>query len=423
MNLMSTFALLFRLELKRAFKDRRFWLISLIVLPVGAPLLLIGTSFIAMTLSSPPSTAKASLESNLESRLSVVPTVVDSSVALDFTSTPFVVIPKSNQTIREQVRTQSPVMLVVEEDVGGLSATFLYRPDVTRKELLELQSAMSVVSGRYLSDQAVELGLDADQDLAVLQGITTTFTSVTERVRVEVILALVLWYLVPWAAYVVLDRVGTSAVLKDQAGGALWPVACSAVATSSWSAARYASLCTVAAMLVSFYACMAYALLEGYSWLASYVVSQGVLGALSQNVAADVQRYLIDFASSWEALRGFPYLLWTLIAALHTFALAGVVYLVAITSRDQSRASLLAQIPFMCIHFLPFVFFGIAGFGLSGAIGLMPVGSVIAAAVELSAVGVGWSVFVPLASSLIFILGVIVLSTVALSPVRRSAMV
>ena len=410
------------LELKRLIKDRKFWIFGLFVVPVLLPLALVGITSLSMILSS---VAEVSEASDTEPD-SLYVAVQYSGDELPFDLPPIAKEVNSvpDNEIDTWVLEVHPILADVHFEDGRVTVQlFLNHRLSASQSALGDRFAKSLAAG--LSSHALaSLGVDPEQAIAASRSLEIIRTTVQQQMSIQTLIAIILWFMVPCASFMIVDRVGTTSILTDNDRGSLWPVATSPYDRAIWLCSRYFALSICAGFVVMYYALFSYTWISLYAWIADGLIDAGMLNLLSPEIAWGVSRYTVDLVSAWRDFGSLGYVAWAAVALLHVIALTGVVLYISISATSVRRANLFSSLLFLGLACLPIVVNGPVAAGLSPAfLAFLPVVSVVASATEINLGNPNGGVFPAVATSTAFIVLALYMSLRRLTPKRLARMV
>lgn len=410
------------LELKRLTGDRGFWLVGLVAFPILVPLVLVGVTSLSMILSSD---SEISDESDTDSGdLYVAVQYSGDKVPVDLPPIAREVDSVPDNEIDTWVLEVHPILADVHFDGAGVTVQlFLNHRLPASGFALGDRFANSLAENLY-SQTLASVGMDPEQARSAFLPVEIVRTTVQRQMTIQTFMAIILWFMVPCASFMIVERIGTTSIMTDNDRGSLWPVATSPTGRATWLCSRYCALSICASFVVMYYAVLSHTWISLYAWIVDGLIDAGMLDLLSPEVARGVSRYTVDFVSAWRDFGNLGYVAWVAVALLHVIALTGVVLYISISSSSVRRANLFSSLLFLGLASLPIVFNGPVAHGLSPAfLAFLPVVSVVASATEISLGSPNGGVFPAIATSTAFIVLALYVSLRRLTPKRLARMV
>ena len=353
-----------RLELLRVVRDRRFWFIALLGVPVLLPLavVLLAVTF-ASTSTVEPTAVRASVA------------VTDESPAMlgyfEASGLPVEVFSSRDQVAAEiQAGTFSVgVVDVVDEPDAPMSAVLL--ANVQSRTLPVYRNAEAAVRGyaatrrQSLIDSLDFVGESFD---LLVDPIQLSEEPVPYRLRSGLVpLVTVIWGMLLVFPYLLLSFNGGSKLLTDRLEGYLSPVNSSALSSWQWLLARWLTLTTVGAVLLLYSAILFSVYMWFYGKAADVLVAQGVLANLSEAAAIGAAAYLVDMVALWRETSLLSYVLWILAAVVQIAALCALLLWGAARSASLAQFRIFELLPFLVVFLVPLAGLGALGTGFGVA--------------------------------------------------------
>lgn len=353
-----------RLELLRVARDRRFWFIALIGVPILLPAAVLLFAFaLASTATVEPQAVRP-----------VVATTEDSPEFLEAFAAaglPTQVL-SSRSAVANAIQAGTfsvGVVDVVQEPDEPMSATLL--ANIQARQLPVYRHTERVLS-QIAADRRQALMDDLDFvgssfDLLV-DPLHVAEERVPERLPAGLTpLVTLIWSLVLVFPYLLLTFNGGSKLLTDRLEGYLSPINASTLPAWQWLIARWLALSAVGAVLLVYSAFLLLIYLRAYAAAADVLVAQGVLTNLSEAAALGAQAYLVDMVAMWRGASLLSYLLWLTVAVVQMAGLCALLIWGAARSASLAQFRLFELVPFMLIFIVPMMGLGALGTGLGSA--------------------------------------------------------
>ncbi|TVS17086.1 MAG: hypothetical protein EA417_07805 [Gammaproteobacteria bacterium] len=353
---------IFRLELLRVVRDRRFWFFALLGVPVLLPLAVI---VLAVTFASTgtvePATVRATVAVTQES-----PEMVE---FFDQAGIPVEVLATRDQVATEiqAGRFTVGVVDIIEEPDAPMSATVLAnvqsRGQPVYRDVHSVLNDYASSRRQSLMDSLDFVGESFDLLVAPIQ---VTQEPVPYRLRSGLVpLVTVIWGMLLVFPYLLLTFNGGAKMLTDRLEGYLSPVTSSALPAWQWLLSRWCALSTVGAVLLAYSAILFVVYMWFYGKAADVLVSQGVLEGLSEVAALGASAYLVDMVALWRETSVLSYLLWIIVASFQIAALCALLVWGAARASSLPQFRIFELIPFMLIFIVPLAGLGALGNGFS----------------------------------------------------------
>ena len=351
---------IFRLELLRVARDRRFWFFALIGVPVLLPLAVI---LLAVTFASSGTVEPATVRATV----AVTP---ESSAMTDFfreSGVPVEVFETRDQVAAEiqAGRFTVGVVDIIEQPDAPMSATVLANVQSrTQPVYRQVHSVLRDYAASRRQSLIDSLDFVGESFDLLVSPIEVFQEPVPYRITSGLVpLVTVIWGMLLVFPYLLLTFNGGAKMLTDRLEGYLSPVTSSALPAWQWLLSRWFALSTVGAVLLAYSAALFVVYMWFYGKAADVLVAQGVLEGLSEVAALGARAYLVDMVALWRETSLISYLLWILVAFVQISALCALLVWGAARSSSLPQFRIFELVPFLLVFIVPLAGLGAIGNG------------------------------------------------------------
>lgn len=353
-----------RLELLRVARDRRFWFIALVGVPILLPAAMLLFAFALASTSTVEPQAVRPVVATTENN----PEFLEAFAAAGLPTE----VLRSRQAVIDAIRAghhSVGVVDLIQEPDAPMSATLLANiqarqlPVYRQTELVLREIADSRRTA--LMDSLDFVGPSFDLLVAPLN---VAEERVPERLAPGLMpLVTLIWSLLLVFPYLLLTFNGGSKLLMDRLEGYLSPINASMLPAWQWLVARWLALSAVGAVLLLYSAVLLIVYLRAYAAAADFLVAQGVLANLSEAAALGAHAYLVDMVAMWRSTSLLSYVLWLFVAVIQIAALCALLTWGAARSASLPQFRLFELVPFLLVFVVPLAGLGALGTGLGTA--------------------------------------------------------